>query len=82
MKTRLVQIGRSKAVRIPAALLAKTSLPNDVDVTAVNDSLVIRPNRKRRAGWSAACARMHQLGDDQLLDADIPTNWDQKEWEW
>ena len=70
-------------MRIPAALLAKTSLPNELDVTAVNDSLVIRPSRKRRTGWSAACARMHKAGDDQLLDENIPpTIWDQKEWEW
>ncbi len=83
MKTRLVQIGKTKAVRIPAVLLAKTLLPNDVDVTAINDSLVVRPIRKRRSGWSAACAQMRKHGDDQLLDAKTsPNTWDQEEWEW
>ncbi len=83
MKTRLVQIGKAKALRIPAKLLAKISLPDEVEITAVNDSLMVRPIRKRRAGWSAACAQMRRRGDDHLLDKPASlTNWDRDEWEW
>ena len=83
MKTRLVQIGTSKALRIPKSLLAKARLPDDVEVTVSQGSLVIGPIRKRRVGWAAACARMRQAGDDELLDGPSSlTSWDQEEWEW
>lgn len=83
MKTRLVQIGTTKALRIPKSMLTKTRLPDEVEVTVVQDSLVVRPIRKRRAGWAAACAEMRRNGDDQLLDGPSSlTTWDQEEWEW
>ena len=89
MKTRLVQVGRSKAVCIPSSLLEKIDLPDEVEITAVADSLVIKPTRrnparKPRAGWSAAFARMRRNDDDRLLDAPLPslTLWDREEWEW
>ncbi len=83
MKTRLIQIGKVKAVKIPAALLLKTALPDNVEITALNDSLVVRPIRKRRAGWSQACLQMRRRGDDRLLDGSTSsTTWDQNEWEW
>lgn len=84
MKTRLVQVGRTKAVRIPGSLLRKTNLPNQVEVTAVADSLWIKPLRKPRAGWSAAFAKMRRADEDRSLD-DISTSlsaWDEEEWEW
>ena len=84
MKTQLVQVGRSKAVRIPSALLRKTNLPNQVEVTAVADSLWIKPRRKTRDGWSAAFAKMRREDDDKLLDlapASLST-WDEEEWAW
>lgn len=86
MKTQLVQIGRSKAVRIPSSLLRKTKLPEEVEVTSVADSIVIQaPTKaKPRAGWSAAFARMHRNNEDQLLD-ETPvslSSWDEVEWQW
>ena len=90
MKTQIVQLGRSKAVKIPSALLRKTNLPEDVEVTAVADSILIKPQRpsklprKPRAGWSAEFARMHRNHDDRLLDetAVSLSSWDEEEWQW
>lgn len=90
MKTHIVQIGRSKRVEIPSALLRKTKLPEQAEVTALTDSILIKPQRqvtlpkKARAGWSAAFAEMNRNKDDQLLD-DIPvslSSWDKDEWQW
>lgn len=86
MKTQLVQIGRSKAVRIPSSLLRKTKLPEEVEVTSVADSIVIQARKKAkpRAGWSAAFARMRRNNEDQLLD-ETPvslSSWDEVEWQW
>jgi hypothetical protein len=33
-----------------------------------------------RAGWDAEFAKMATCGDDALLDAPVPTRWDESEW--
>jgi antitoxin MazE len=83
MKTRIVRIGNSKGVRIPKQLLEQTGLDGEVEIQARQSSLVIRPDRKPRDGWSKAFRQMAQMGDDQLLD-DLPylSSFDKDEWEW
>jgi antitoxin MazE len=44
--------------------------------------IVIRSAHRVREGWAEAFARMAANGDDALLDAPLPTEWDQSEWEW
>ena len=84
MKTRIVAIGNSQGIRIPKPLLEQTGLAGEVELSAENDALVIRPVRKARAGWAAAFALMARRGDDALLDDVGPSlsNWDEGEWEW
>ncbi len=83
MKTRIVQIGNSKGVRIPKPLLDQSGLEGEVEIQVRQDSLVIRPGHKPRAGWSKAFREMAQAGDDKLLD-DVPnlSSFDQDDWEW
>ncbi len=84
MKTRVVRIGNSRGIRIPKVLLEQTGLPEEVEISAEGDCLVIRPANKPRTGWAAAFEAMAARGDDGLLDDHGPTlsNWDQTEWEW
>jgi antitoxin MazE len=84
MKSRIVRIGNSRGIRIPKPLLEQTGLRDDVEITAEDDTLIIRASRKARAGWAEALAEMARRGDDALLDADAPplSSWDNEEWEW
>jgi antitoxin MazE len=84
MKTRIIQIGNSQGVRIPNRLLEQAGLQGEVEIRVENETLVIRPVKKPRAGWAAAFRRMSQGGDDSLLDASLPSlsNWDDDEWHW
>jgi antitoxin MazE len=67
MKTRLIRIGNSWAVRIPKALLRQTGLAGEVQIEARGAEIVIRA-RLSREGWDEAFREMARLGDDQLLD--------------
>jgi antitoxin MazE len=67
MKTRIIQIGNSRGVRIPKRLLEKAHLTENVQIEAMGSAIVIRSARPR-AGWDAQFRRMAQRGDDQLLD--------------
>ena len=84
MKTRIVRIGNTHSIRIPKALLEKAGLRGEVEITAEDGSLVIRPARKPRAGWAAAFQDMARRGEDGS-PGDVPpslSSWDEDEWEW
>jgi antitoxin MazE len=66
MKTRIVRIGNSQGIRIPPLLLQQTGLHGEVEIRAEDDSLVIRPAKKPRAGWAAAFEEMARRGEDAL----------------
>lgn len=86
MKTNIVRIGNSQGIRIPKPLLDQTGLRGEVEITAEDDSLRIRPAKKKhpRDGWEAAFAEMARRGDDALLDHAPPSlsSWDEDGWEW
>jgi antitoxin MazE len=84
MKTRIIRIGNSQGIRIPKPLLEQTGLRGEVEITARDDSLIIRPARGPREGWAAAFQEMARRGDDALLDDPAPSlsSWDEDEWEW
>lgn len=67
MLARLVPIGNSKGVRIPAALLRQYNLNDEIELIPGKDELIIRPvTAKPRQGWDAAFAAMHEHGDDNM----------------
>lgn len=69
MKTRLVQIGNSRGIRIPKTLIEQSGLKDDVEISLKGDALVIRPVSHPREGWAEAFKQMARRGDDSLLDA-------------
>lgn len=66
------------------SLLEETGLTGEVEICALDQSLVIRSVRKPRDGWAAAFQQMAKRGDDALLDDAVPSlsQWDEEEWEW
>jgi antitoxin MazE len=84
VKTQIVRIGNSQGIRIPKPLFQQTGLHGDVEITAKDDTLVIRRARKPREGWDKAFREMARRRDDALLDDAPPSlsSWDEDEWEW
>jgi antitoxin MazE len=94
MKTKLVQIGNSRGVRIPKALIEQADLKGSIELDLRDGELVIRPARKRRkanprAGWEEAFAQairkngpIAELSDDERAFLDMPNEFDEKEWTW
>lgn len=68
MKTNVIRIGNSRGIRIPKTLLEQCHLRNEVELEVRDDHLVVRPAAKPRSGWEDAFRRMHEQGDDALLD--------------
>ena len=82
IKTRIVQIGNSKGIRVPKVLLEHAQLPDEVELQAEHGRLIVRAARGPRAGWAEAAKAMRDRGDDRLLDATTSSEFDEKEWRW
>ena len=82
MKSRIVQIGNSRGIRLPKVLLEEAQLADEVELEAEPGRIVIRRANRPRAGWAAAARRMRERDEDRLLDPTTPTRFDEKEWKW
>lgn len=82
MKSRIVQIGNSRGIRLPKVLLDESQLTDEVELEAEPGRIVIRRGKRPRTGWAAAARRMRERGEDRLLDPITPTQFDEKEWKW
>ncbi len=80
--TRIVRIGNSRGFRVPKILLDQADLPDEVELRAEPGRLVVTAARAARAGWEDAAQRMHARMDDELLDPDQATSFDEQEWTW
>jgi antitoxin MazE len=81
-KTRIIQIGNSRGIRVPKALLEQAQLSEEVELQAEPGRLVVLGTKRPRAGWAMAARTMRARGDDRLLDFPRPTRFDEAEWEW
>ena len=82
MKSRIVQIGNSRGIRLPKVLLEEAQLTDEVELEAEPGRIVIRKESRPRMGWAAAARRMRERDEDRLLDPTTPTRFDEKEWKW
>ena len=65
-KTRIVQIGNSRGIRVPKVLLEHAQLPDDVELQAENGRLIVRAARGPRAGWADAAS--YTTGETIIID--------------
>ncbi len=81
MRTRIVRIGNSKAIRLPKALLQQTGLGDEVLLMVKGNSLLIQPADQPRAGWADAF-RQAAPGETDPPIFTPPTEFEDTEWEW
>ena len=82
MKTKLIQIGNSRGVRLPKPIIEQVGLADEVDLQVREGAVLIRPLHAPRSGWEAAAKMLLGRTDHQLLDLETPTRFDEEEWEW
>ena len=82
MKTRLVQIGNSRGIRLPKTIIAEAQLRDEVELKAEPGRIVISSAKKPREGWPEAARLMHERNEDHLIDKTTSTRFDREEWKW
>jgi antitoxin MazE len=84
MTTKIVQIGNSRGIRIPASLLKQYDFEGDVEIVAEADGLLLRQHQSIRAGWREAIEASDIVAANRKEDAawlDAPLT-DIDEWTW
>ena len=88
MHTKTISVSGTCLVPIDPSLLAQCPIGDEVDVSAENNALVIRPLRHQpRQGWAAALAgippeSLEQDRKELAAFRETPHAWDSHEWEW
>ena len=82
MKTRLVQIGNSRGVRLPKPMIEEAGLDDEVELQVRDGAVIIKAVRDSRSGWEDAAKDLRNSSGDLLLDPPTPTLFDEEDWEW
>jgi len=80
MELSITQIGNSKGIRLPKALIDKYNLKDKVELILEKGYMIIKPISNPRKGWDAAFKKMAEEGEDQLLMDDVFEDENPEEW--
>ena len=70
MQANLIDIGNSKGVRLPKAVIEQAGLGDKLDIEVSGDAVIIRATGRPRENWDLAAAACRKAGEDQLGDWD------------
>ena len=81
--TSLIQIGNSKGIRIPKAIIKQAHLENvEIDFEVLEEGLLLKPSRKKpRDGWKEQISKALENGVDDGNEA-WEFDLDVEDWEW
>ncbi len=71
MRIDLVQIGNSKGIRIPKAIIEQAQLTEVLDMEVAEGVIILRSAHQPREAWEKAAAECRAAGEDQLDAWDV-----------
>ena len=78
----VVQIGNSKGIRLPKAIIEQCGIDKELELEVEGGKIVLKPHKRTpRDGWDDAFKRMAAAGDDQPL-IDDALDLDLHDFEW
>jgi antitoxin MazE len=83
MRIKVIQIGNSKGIRLPKAMIEEIGIEEEVELQRTEDGLLIRPLKDARFGW-AEKFRKAFLPDEKAdkLWRQSMNKFDEEEWIW
>jgi antitoxin MazE len=71
MEVKLINIGNSKGIRLPKAILEQYNISDKLELILEKGRIILKPKSTPRKGWEKSFKLMHENGDDKLLIEDI-----------
>jgi antitoxin MazE len=82
MKSKIVKVGNSKGVIIPASFIKECHLEEEVEMEIRDDGILIRPIQHPRAGWEEAFKELSEEKNQMVMEDFPPTDFESSEWQW
>lgn len=82
MKARIIAIGNSKGLIIPATMLKQLALEEDVEIEVEDGALIVRPKKVARVGWEDQIKRAVKQGDNDKSLPDFFADETLEDWTW
>jgi antitoxin MazE len=84
MKANIIQIGNSKGIRIPKALLEQTGFGQEVELEVIDQKIIIHSVVRSRQGWDQKFKLLVENQEDRVSNLEdlIENQFDRDEWEW
>ena len=79
---KLIQIGNSRGVRLPRAVIEQAGLVDEVLILVRDREVILRPAEAPRAGWEEALRQHGPPEDADLEFLEIPNRFEDEEWSW
>lgn len=71
MEVQVINIGNSKGIRLPKAILEQYNISDSLELILEKGRIILKPKSIPRKGWEKSFRQMHANGDDNLLFDDI-----------
>ena len=82
MKAKLVDIGDSRGVQLPASIIEQCGLGDEIEVRVENNRVVLAPVGAPRSTWESAFATMAAEGDDDPVWPDTGSTVEDSDESW
>lgn len=78
----IIKIGNSKGIILSKTILKEYDFAEKAELIMKENHIELKPVSPPRQNWDKAFKRMHELGEDKLLDQDVLEDDATEEWEW
>ena len=82
MKARIISVGNSKGIIIPATFLKQLSIQDEVELEVEEGALVVRPVNQARLGWEEQIEKVMKKGRVKKSAPDFFDDENLEEWTW
>ena len=83
MRIKIIDIGNSKGIRLPQALIQQYNLENGVTVELTKEGIMLSSIHKARAGWEEQFKEATgKITAEEKIWMDSGNKFDQEEWTW
>ena len=87
MRSKLVRMGNSRAVRLPKPIIEASGLTDEIEIEVEKGRIVLLPAKKKpREGWAEDARRMVENGDnwdeDMAAWEAMPSEALEEDWVW
>lgn len=83
MRLKVIDIGNSKGIRFPQALIQQYNFVTEINVELKKDGIMITPTQKPREGWEEEFKQAtKKIAAEEKSWMDTTNSFDEEEWTW